>query len=106
MPAQTTGTLTAPSVAFTVPLAEIALDHTGKPISRSDFTSRHPASITRPVTPRAISEVASRSPNIPSVLSVVHPTTRISPGPHCSTATRITQLPPASPPPLTPAPPH
>src|SRR5258708_27239539 len=60
MPAQTTGTLTAPSVAFTVPLAEIAFDHTGKPISRSDFTSRHPASMTRPVTPRALSEVASR----------------------------------------------
>src|SRR5664279_2997004 len=33
------------------------------------FHTRQPASMTRPVTPRAISEVASRSPNIPSVLS-------------------------------------
>ena len=81
------GTLTAPSAALTVPLAETARDHTGKPIPRSDFTSRTPASMTRPVTPRAISEVASRSPNMPSVLSALQPTTRMSPGRHCSTAT-------------------
>ena len=48
----------------------------------------------RPVTPRAISEVASRSPNMPSVLSAVQPTTRMSPGWHCSTATWIIQLSP------------
>ena len=80
MPAQTTGTLTEPSVAFTVPLAEIAFDHTGKPISRSDLASRTPASMTSALTPRAISEVASRSPNMPSVLSAEQPTTRMSPG--------------------------
>src|SRR5215470_12592977 len=34
-PARTTGTFTEPSAAFTVPLAEIARDHTGKPISRA-----------------------------------------------------------------------
>src|SRR5207237_2132490 len=94
LPAQTTGTLTAPSDAFTVPLAEIAFDHTGKPISRSDLASRTPASITSAVTPRAISEVARRSPNMPSALSALHPTTRISPGLHCSTATWIIQLSP------------
>ncbi len=68
-PAHTTGMFTAPSVAFTVPLAEIAFDHTGKPISVSGFTSRQPASMTRPITPRATSAVASNSPNMPSVLS-------------------------------------
>ena len=85
---------TAPSVAFTVPLAEIAFDHTGKPISVSGFTSRQPASMTRPMTPRAISEDASSSPNMPSVLSVVQPTTSTSPLRHCSTATWIIQLSP------------
>src|SRR3954451_24808430 len=67
-PAQTTGTLTAPSVAFTVPFAETARDQTGKPISFNDFTSRQPASMTSPTTPRALSAVASNSPNMPSLL--------------------------------------
>jgi hypothetical protein len=75
-------------------LAEIAFDHTGKPISRSALASRTPASMTSPLTPRAISDVASRSPNMPSVLSVVQPTTSMSPGWHCSTATWIIQLSP------------
>ena len=86
--------LTAPSVALTVPLAEIAFDHTGKPISLSGLTSRQPASMMRPITPRATSAVASSSPNMPSVLSAVQPTTRMSPFWHCSTATWIIQLSP------------
>ena len=44
-PAQTTGMLTEPSVALTVPLALIARLHTGKAISVSAFTSRQPASM-------------------------------------------------------------
>ena len=86
--------LTLPSVALTVPRAEIARDHTGKPISCNAFTSRQPASMTRPTTPRAISEVASRSPNMPSVLSALSATTSMSPGWHCSTATCSIQLSP------------
>src|SRR6185436_5344764 len=93
-PAQTTGTLTAPSVDLTVPLAEIAFDHTGNLISEIGRTSRQPASMTRPITPRARSAVASSSPNIPSVLSAVQPTTSTSPFWHCSTATWIIQLSP------------
>ena len=77
-----------------MPLAEIARDQTGKPISVSAFTSRQPASITSPITPRATSEVASSSPNMPSVLSEVQPTTSTSPFWHCSTATWIIQLSP------------
>src|SRR5207237_2116893 len=57
-PAQTTGTLTEPRVALTVPLAEIARDQTGKPISFKVLTSRHPASMTRPTAPLAFSDVA------------------------------------------------
>src|SRR6185369_17199309 len=93
-PAQTTGTLTAPSVAFTVPFAEMAFDQTGKRISEIGRTSRQPASRTSPTTPRARSAVASNSPNIPSELSAVQPTTRTSPFWHCSTATWIIQLSP------------
>jgi 4-hydroxy-4-methyl-2-oxoglutarate aldolase len=47
-----------------------------------------------PVWSRAVSDVASSSPNMPSVLSVVQPTTRTSPFWHCSTATWIIQLSP------------
>ena len=61
-PAQTTGTLTEPSVSLTVPCAETAFDQTGKPISVRSRTSRTPASMTSPRQPRAIAEVASRSP--------------------------------------------
>ena len=71
MPAQTTGTFTEPSVAFTVPRAQIARDQTGNFIADSVATSRTPASITSPRAPRARYDVASRSPNIPSSLSVV-----------------------------------
>ena len=45
-PAQTTGMLTEPSVALTVPLALIAWLQTGKPISVSALTSRTPPSMT------------------------------------------------------------
>src|SRR6476659_1618358 len=93
-PAQTTGTLTQPSVDFTVPFADMARDQTGKPICWRTATSRAPASITKPRTPRAFSEVAKRSPNIPSVLSVVQATTSTSPARHCSAATWIIQLSP------------
>src|SRR4029078_6488390 len=74
IPAQPTDTFTAPNVAFTVPLAEIAFDHTGKPISRNALASRTPASITSPLTPRAISEVDSRSPTMPSAVSLLQQT--------------------------------
>ena len=47
-PAQITGMFTEPSVALTVPLALIALLHTGKPIAVRSFTSRTPPSITSP----------------------------------------------------------
>ncbi|MNY80301.1 hypothetical protein D3C86_2212840 [compost metagenome] len=56
------GMFTEPSVALMVPLEEIALDHTGKFISLSVFTSRTPASMIRPRAPRAWKLVASRSP--------------------------------------------
>src|SRR5690606_21455798 len=62
MPAQTTGMFTEPSVALIVPLALIALLHTGNCISCSVFTSRTPASITSARAPRAWKLVASRSP--------------------------------------------
>ncbi len=61
-PAQTTGTFTEPSVSLTVPWAETAFDQTGKRISASAETSRQPASMTSPTTPRAASEQASSSP--------------------------------------------
>ena len=41
---------------------EIARDHTGKSISCRSATSRTPASMTKPLTPRTCAEVASRSP--------------------------------------------
>ena len=61
-PAQIMGTLTAPRLAFTVPCANTALLQTGNFMSVRLAISRTPASITSPLTPRAISEVASRSP--------------------------------------------
>ena len=84
--------LTEPKVAFTVPLDEIARAQIGNPISLSTATSRQPASRMTPFTPRAFSDVAMRSPIMPSVLSVVQPSTTISPGWHCSIATWIIQL--------------
>ena len=50
--------------------------------------------MTRPRTPRAASEVASSSPNIPSVHGEVVVTTRRSPARHCSTAAWIIRLSP------------
>ena len=66
----------------------------GKPIARSSATSRTPASMTRPRTPRAASEVASSSPNIPSVHGEAVVTTSRSPAWHCSTAAWIMRLSP------------
>ncbi|MNT81813.1 hypothetical protein D3C72_2214510 [compost metagenome] len=65
-PAHTTGTLTLPGVAFTVPLADTARDQTGKRMASNAITSRQPASMTSPRTPRAAQDVASSSPNMPS----------------------------------------
>jgi hypothetical protein len=62
MPAQTMGMFTEPSVALIVPLLLMALLHTGKPMLCSSFTSRTPASMTRARAPRAMKDVASRSP--------------------------------------------
>ena len=59
---RSTGTLTDPGVALTVPCAWTALDHTGKPIERRSATSRTPVVVTRPRTPRTCSAVAMRSP--------------------------------------------
>src|SRR6202007_982029 len=78
-PAQTTGTLIEPKVALTVPLAETALDQTGKLILAISATSRQPASITTPTAPRARNEVANSSPNMPSEFSELNPTTTTSP---------------------------
>ena len=43
-------------------LADIERDQTGKPICSSSITSRTPASMTRPRTPRAFRDVARSSP--------------------------------------------
>jgi hypothetical protein len=71
-------------VALIVPLALMALLHTGKPISVRSFTSRTPPSMTRPLAPRARKLVASRSPKKPSVFSAVQAATTTSPGWICS----------------------
>src|SRR5262249_23156780 len=94
-PAHTTGTLTHPAVALTVPCALMALDHTGKFIAVMSRTSRTPASMTRPATPRACADTASSSPNIPSVDSAVVVTTSTSPAWHHSSAAWIIRLSPA-----------
>jgi hypothetical protein len=93
-PAQTTGMFTEPRVALTVPLELMARLHTGNPISVSVFTSRTPASITSARAPRALKEVAIRSPKNPSVLSVVQAATTMSPGCNCSATTCSIQLSP------------
>jgi hypothetical protein len=93
-PAHTTGTLTEPSVALIVPLAWMARLNTGKFIAFRSRTSRTPPSITRPLQPRALNEVASRSPKKPSVLSLVQAATTTSPGRICSAATCSIQLSP------------
>ena len=93
-PPTDTGTLTAPGVSLTVPCALTAADQAGKPMARSSATSRRPASITMPRTPRAASEVASSSPNIPSVDGEVVVTTSRSPARHCSAAAWIMRLSP------------
>src|ERR1022692_2916047 len=95
-PAQTMGVWTFPGVSFTVPLAEIAFDQTGKPISVSVTTSRVPTSRTPPLTPCACRLVASRSPRYPSSHGLVGVTTRMSPGCACSTAMWIDQLSPGA----------
>ena len=61
-PAHTTGMFTEPRVALIVPLLLMARLQTGKPISVSVLTSRTPASMTSALAPRAMKEVASRSP--------------------------------------------
>jgi hypothetical protein len=86
--------LTEPGVAFTVPCAETARDHTGKSIAVSSATSRMPASMTMPIAPWARSEVASNSPIAPSVDGLVVVTTRTSPGRTCSTAAWTMRLSP------------
>ncbi len=93
-PARTTGTLTAPGVAFTVPWAHTALDQTGNRISVRSRTSRQPASMTSARVPRRRSEVANNSPNMPSVEALLNPTTNRSPASINSTATWIIQLSP------------
>jgi hypothetical protein len=85
---------TEPMVALMVPLELMALLHTGKPISVSVFTSRQPASMTRARAPRALNDVASRSPKKPSVFSDVQAHTTMSPGWICSATTCIIQLSP------------
>ena len=93
-PAHTTAIFTEPMVAFTVPLAEMALGQTGKPILRRTPTSRQPASMISPRAPRAWNDVASKSPNMPSSLSALSATTTTSPGLICSAATCSIQLSP------------
>ena len=88
------GTLTAPAVAFTVPWALTARDHTGNRMLRRSATSRTPQPSTTPRTPRRWSAVANSSPNSPSVEGEFVATTRTSPGRHCSTATWIIRLSP------------
>ena len=92
--AHTTGMLTDPRVALTVPLELTARLNTGKSISRSVSASRQPPSMTRPTAPCARIEVASRSPKNPSSHSVVQAATRTSPGLSCSAATCNIQLSP------------
>ena len=79
---------------MTVPAAETHRDQTGNRICASSLTSRQPASMTSPRTPRAASAVASSSPKYPSSQRDVGATTRTSPSAHCSTATWIIQLSP------------
>ena len=55
-PAQTTGTLTLPSVSLTVPCEKMHFDHTGNFSSARSRVSRQPASMIRPTTPRAIND--------------------------------------------------
>src|SRR5580658_1710940 len=93
-PAHTTGIFTDPAVALTVPCALMALDHTGKSMAVSSLTSRTPASMINPRTPCATREVASKSPNMPSVESEPVVTTRTSPGWHTATAAWIMRLSP------------
>jgi LysR family nitrogen assimilation transcriptional regulator len=83
-----------PTVAFTVPLAEMARDHTGNFIACSSATSRQPASMTSPFAPRARYDVASSSPNNPSVFSADSATITTSPGRIISAATWSIQLSP------------
>src|SRR6185503_9198992 len=93
-PAQTTGTLTEPSVDFTVPLALIARANTGNFISVSSRTSRTPPSITSARHPRARNDVASSSPQKPSSESALQAATITSPFCSCLTTTCSIQLSP------------
>ena len=72
----------------------MAFDHTGKSIAVSSLTSRTPASMIKPSTPCATSDVASSSPNMPSVESDSVVTTSTSPGWHTSIAAWIIRLSP------------
>jgi len=64
----------------------MAFAQTGKSIAVISVTSRTPASMTRPATPRARDDTARSSPNIPSVDSDVVVTTSMSPARHSSSA--------------------
>jgi hypothetical protein len=64
----------------------MAFDQTGKPMAVMSATSRTPASMTSPATPRACADTASSSPNIPSVDSDVVETTSTSPARQSSSA--------------------
>src|ERR1700749_4627315 len=89
-----TGTFTDPKLALTVPCAQIFLAHTGNFISVSVATTRTPASMISAITPRALSDVANKSPKYPSLQGELGATTSTSPGLHTSTATWIIQLSP------------
>ena len=93
-PPSTTGTFTEPGVALTVPWHDTCRLHAGKPMALSSAVSRTPASITRPRTPRAWAEVASRSPKKPCADGADTATTRMSPGWQVSIAAWIIRLSP------------
>ena len=88
------GTLTDPNVALTVPWADMAVDQTPKPIARRSRVSRTPASITIARHPRAMADVAKRSPKYPMSQGAVGARTMMSPCCNCSIATWIIQLSP------------
>jgi hypothetical protein len=90
-PAQTTGTLTEPSVSLTVPCAEIALDQTGKPISRGPHIA-HARVDDQPAQPARLRRGGQKSPKYPASEGEVGASTRTSPGLICSMATCTIQL--------------
>ena len=83
---QTTGTLTSPRVALTVPRADASTEDGDIHLPRS-AKSRTPESITSPAILLACIRVASRSPKYPQSDRELTATTITSPGSHCSIAT-------------------